>query len=509
MRSYTIWKSLPLVPACLLAPALGFAQAGSCPSPQVTITAPGAVAGDYIAGAAAFGPALDATGVSGSVILVDDGTDTGTDGCEAILNDVAGAIALIDRGNCPFTQKVLNAQLAGAIGAIVANNDGDDVITMGGSDDNITIVSAFVGQTDGGTFRSEAGVEGILLLGDTFENPQSRCERPIPMGVSGSTISEPGLYSGTLGMKVQALWNPERKFILSNNHVMAVENPTLCPNSATLPTPGSQPAGGDLGFNPGLDPDFVIGATTRFIPMDPINDNYVDAALVSTNDEVSSNEIINIGVPTADVILPEIGMPVIKSGRTTGTTESTIVAIGVTSNVSYGADCDVYRFVDQIQIDNPPDAFGGPGDSGSAILERDSKIPVGLLFAGSDTSIIANPMVFVWRATKTFPDGNGNAPRNEKELMARLDALKYSPEVQSLMDIKAQVQDSILATPGVVAIGVGRNAANDGYAFIVSVEAMTPALRRAIPHRVQGVPVITRVTGAMRALPLRAGPAVM
>jgi hypothetical protein len=509
----SIRKSLPLASLALLAPALASAQAGSCPGPQVTIASPAAIAGDYRGGAAAFGPGLDTIGVTADIVLADDGAGEATDACEPIVNDVTGAIVLIDRGTCSFVTKVRNAELAGAAGAIIANNAGDDVITMGddGTGGDITVPSVFIGQTDGGTLRSEPDVVGTILIGEAFQSPQARCDRPIPMGVSGSTVSEGGLYSGTLGMKVRSLANPERKFILSNNHVMAIQNPTLCPNSAEVPIAGSQPSGGDLGFNPGLDPEFLIGATTRFVPMVAPGDNRVDAALVATNDTLSSNEIINIGVPTAAVVQPMVGMPVIKSGRTTGTTEATITAVGVTSNVNYGAGCDVYRFVGQIQITNPPGVdFSSGGDSGSAILNSESLIPVGLLFAGSDTSTIANPMPQVWRATRTFPDAGDAAPLiSEAEAMQRIDAaMRYPAAVQRLMDVQAQVQDGIFANRGVVAMGVGRNEAGTDYAFVISVDKLTPRLRAALPHRINGVPVRILETGEMRALPLRSGPPI-
>lgn len=108
----------------------------------------------YPAKGAEFGPALDATGVTGDLRLADDGVGAVTDACEAIANDVSGRIALVDRGTCTFVTKVLNAQLAGATGVVVANNAGDDIFTMGGSQRRIRIPSVLVGQSDGGTLRS-------------------------------------------------------------------------------------------------------------------------------------------------------------------------------------------------------------------------------------------------------------------------------------------------------------------------------------------------------------------
>ena len=75
-------------------------------------------------------------------------------------------IALIDRGTCAFTIKVKNAQNAGAAAAVVANNQGDGLLLMGGTDATITIGAVFVGQDDGATLRSRAGVNATVKLAD-------------------------------------------------------------------------------------------------------------------------------------------------------------------------------------------------------------------------------------------------------------------------------------------------------------------------------------------------------
>jgi extracellular elastinolytic metalloproteinase len=121
---------------------------------------------DYPAQGAEFGPALDATGVTGNILVADDGTGTTSDACEAIQNDLTGAIAVIDRGGCAFVVKVKNAQLAGAVGAIIANNAGDSIFTMGGTDNSITIPSVFVSQTSGAAIKLAAGGSGTIRLTD-------------------------------------------------------------------------------------------------------------------------------------------------------------------------------------------------------------------------------------------------------------------------------------------------------------------------------------------------------
>ncbi len=71
---------------------------------------------------------------------------------EPITGDLTGKIALISRGGCYFSDKVWNAQQAGAIAAIIYNNRGDGLINMSpGSHegDTFTIPGAFIGQTNG------------------------------------------------------------------------------------------------------------------------------------------------------------------------------------------------------------------------------------------------------------------------------------------------------------------------------------------------------------------------
>jgi Zn-dependent M28 family amino/carboxypeptidase len=63
--------------------------------------------------------------VSGTVVPVD--VDSATSGCEAadFPAEVAGQVALIKRGTCPFADKAANAVGAGAVAAIIYNDGAD------------------------------------------------------------------------------------------------------------------------------------------------------------------------------------------------------------------------------------------------------------------------------------------------------------------------------------------------------------------------------------------------
>ncbi len=115
-------------------------------TPLLRVGAPASVAGDYQVGAASFGPALAAPGISGELVLAFDAPDAAgpstTDGCSPIANaaEVFGRVAMVDRGTCGFVVKVKNAQNAGAIAVVVGDNAaGGPPAGLGGADPTITI----------------------------------------------------------------------------------------------------------------------------------------------------------------------------------------------------------------------------------------------------------------------------------------------------------------------------------------------------------------------------------
>ena len=144
------------------------------PIPQLVINSPASIADNYAAQGAAFGPTLTETGLTGDVVLADDGDGATSDACTPLINagDVSGNIALVDRGTCAFTIKVKNAQDAGATGVIVANNLVGPPAPMGGADPTITIPSVMVSLGTGNLIKDELpGVNATMRLsGGTTED---------------------------------------------------------------------------------------------------------------------------------------------------------------------------------------------------------------------------------------------------------------------------------------------------------------------------------------------------
>ena len=123
------------------------------------VNAPASVIGSYNAVEAGFGPGLTTTPITAPIVLGDDGSANPNECCNALTNGgaVNGNIAMVDRGNCNFTVKVLNAQNAGAVACIVCNNVGGAPFAMGGNDPAINIPSVMVSQADCNLLKAELG----------------------------------------------------------------------------------------------------------------------------------------------------------------------------------------------------------------------------------------------------------------------------------------------------------------------------------------------------------------
>jgi len=172
-------------------------------TPRLRINTPRVIAGDYLGAEAVFGALLASPGVTGNVIqALDPSDDVGpatTDGCSALTNAgaVAGKIAIIDRGTCSFVTKVKNAQNAGAIAVIMANNvpaEPGDPRGLGGQDPTILIPTLSVTQESGNAIRAQPGgtVNATVFLDRTVPTGADSSNRPLLFApatlVQGSSV---------------------------------------------------------------------------------------------------------------------------------------------------------------------------------------------------------------------------------------------------------------------------------------------------------------------------------
>ncbi len=121
----------------------------------------------FVGATGGFGPVLTTIGVSGNVLY----PASDRDGCLAYpASTFTGLVALIDRGSCAFTVKVKNAQVAGAIAAIIVNNVAGLPAAMGGTDATITISSEMISLDDGATIKSELLTGTVTVTLDAITN---------------------------------------------------------------------------------------------------------------------------------------------------------------------------------------------------------------------------------------------------------------------------------------------------------------------------------------------------
>lgn len=206
---------------------------------------------------------------------------------------------------------------------------------------------------------------------------------PMYSGVSVGNDNE--CAAGTIGCVVTDNATSTHFYLLSNNHVFARVN------AAALGERIDQQGKYDAPVQ--CAQTGQAATLTNFVPINFSRKatNVVDCAIaeVSAGINWTSQSASTLYTPTANPIAATVGMKVKKTGRTTGLTTGGISAINVTVSVSYGSG-KTAKFVNQFVISST--TFSASGDSGSLIVEDASNNPVGLLFAGSSNSTIANPI---------------------------------------------------------------------------------------------------------------------
>lgn len=321
---------------------------------------------------------------------------------------------------------------------------------------------------------------------------QTKQTMPISLGTSGGNVNDiSSMYccSGTLGSLVS---KGGQLYILSNNHILARSDQA---------SPGediSQPGMVDSNCstsNSNLVADFSSA---------PKLGTNVDAALAATNSTKvkGSGEILGVGVPASTMATPAINMGVAKAGRTTGLTCDTIDATNLAVNVQYQKGCGVgatfiVSYDNQVLINGH--GFSAGGDSGSLIVTSAGAQPVGLLFAGSSSSTIANPIQEVASAlgvsfvggaahsvtcaTKGGGKKNGIGPRSFSRAL-------YAKQLHA---------PQLMLDEGVMAVGVGADDEDPTQAAVVVVVEAGRQLRQAIPAHLNGVKTKVLLSDKIRA----------
>jgi hypothetical protein len=202
------------------------------------------------------------------------------------------------------------------------------------------------------------------------------------------------------------------------------------------------------------------------------------------------------GIPASGVA---VGRAVAKSGRSTGLTCSTIEATNISTIVSYTVNCDgtgtpfSVTYANQIGVIGGD--FSGEGDSGSLIVTQDTASPLALLYAGSDTDTVGNPVADVlnfFGNNTVFVGGAAHqvvgcslptAPQSAKTVVPSSVA---SQVIQNATATRDRHAPELLGYPEVQAVGVGQSYDNPKEAAILFFVTQGES-RTNLPTQVDGV----------------------
>ncbi|MDP4511732.1 chymotrypsin family serine protease [Nonomuraea turcica] len=248
---------------------------------------------------------------------------------------------------------------------------------------------------DGAGMRSVRDVPLSVRHNGFFDRQPHRFrERSAPYGLSTGHVE---VTVGTIGCLAIGNAPPRngRLLLLSNNHVLAAAN------AAKFGDPIIQPGRSDGGMHPADE----IALLERYVPLlFGGGVNHVDCATAWCHPGLVRAEAAQIVGGAAayfplggQVVAPQLGMVVGKSGRTTQITQGRVTAVGVSATVGY--DGRAAFFAGQFTVEGTDTLFSRGGDSGSCVWTWDSaRNPAGLLFAGGRRHSICSPMSTVLSA---------------------------------------------------------------------------------------------------------------
>ncbi len=240
----------------------------------------------------------------------------------------------------------------------------------------------------------------VAMKGHRGTSHTAKQTPPIQLGTSGGNVNDIAngfCCSGTLGSLVT---KGGVQYILSNSHVFA--------GDVVSGGNGRVAQIGDDINQPGLVDNNCSASGTNIVAnlsslstlYPPASTPNVDCAIAQVRAGMVQTDgaILEVGTLSAQTVAAFVGQAVKKSGRTTGLTRSSISGLNATVNVGYETECAgtsfTKTFTGQILVTNSASRFLNSGDSGSLMVEDVSTNPraVGLLYAGSSTIAVANPI---------------------------------------------------------------------------------------------------------------------
>jgi hypothetical protein len=324
---------------------------------------------------------------------------------------------------------------------------------------------------------------GDLAYADDGAQHRAVQNVPVKLGTSGGNVkdrSKAFCCSGTLGALVT---RGAKSYVLSNNHVLGRSG------SAVVGEDVSQPGLIDNGCQPRT-------VVARFSEAPPLGGSgNVDAALAEVyQSRVDlTGGILDIGIPASSAANATVGMTVAKSGRTTGLTCGPVTSVLTDVSVQYQKGCNsgkkfIVNYRDQVIVG--ASTFSAGGDSGSLIVNASTAQPVALLYAGSSTSTIANPIQDVTAALNVQfvggPQHSVSCPASATSTSSKV--LLPARAVEHAAAAKNRHAAGLLRRQGIQGVGVGVSDEDSSQAAVV-IYVVDGSDHGPLPVDLDGVPV--------------------
>jgi len=372
-----------------------------------------------------------------------------------------------------------------ASGMYVAPNTVPTLATTSSTDPAQLIVTA-ISQADSNASAST----GVFTVDSLNMQPLTA---PVQLGSSGSNANaicgsgaSEFCFGGTLGSLLTNNATPPALVILSNNHVLGLSDGGAVGQEVTQP--------GVIETNCSLTGTINVATVTNIlnlqtqpIPAFPVD---VTTAQITSGQVDTTGNILELGAlngsnvpqpaPPAggSGITTAAGKLLAKSGRTTGLTCAAVDSIDTSMDIPVGysigcatATSFTVTYNDEVVVGNMTNGqnFIGDGDSGSLAVDEATAQPVALMFAGSDTDAVGNPVADVLNALHTSTGHTysfvGGAQHTVPGCsLPGLSSVKVTPQSAAALPTgtaqrgqaaAASYSTQIMNTPGVSAYGGG------------------------------------------------------
>jgi hypothetical protein len=334
--------------------------------------------------------------------------------------------------------------------------------------------------------------------------------------------------SGTLGALVEDATH--RQYLLSNNHVLArsdqasvgeaIVQPGLIDNNCT-------PNGLGAGIS-------TVATLSGWLPLSAPATN-ADAALAQVTSRTvdPSGSILELGSRQPDGTLAaappgisssngkgetaSLDLKVAKSGRTTGLTCGSVLALDLDVTVDYFHDCAETKpyltktFTNQLGLSG--NAFSDAGDSGALVVDAANAEPVGLLFAGGNdangvTQGVASPAPNLLSELAAQLYGGSNSysfvgvtdhpvsclSYGDNTLLAAQNRSLPTDQMNLARQAATEARPMVNPAAGILTVATGKSSDHPGEAalLIYTDQAMNPV----VPATVNGVRTVLVPTTA-------------